>query len=216
MNLSDLHQTTDGLPPDLGKPPAGQGIDKDSPSVVSVRSASQNWLAFGHRYIRDIVYAANDGIVTTFAVVTGVRGANLDSSAVLVLGVANLAADGFSMACGNYLGIKSERQTKLQDNYDNAKESRSAAKHGAVTWVSFIVASVVPLISFMLSRSVEQSFQASVVLTAAALFIVGAMRTAVTKHCWIRSGFEMLFIGGFAGAAAFGAGWLMKWIVGSS
>lgn len=49
------------------------------------------------RYLAEVIYGANDGIVTTFAVVPGVAGAALDPSIVLVLGAANLFADGFSM-----------------------------------------------------------------------------------------------------------------------
>jgi len=62
----------------------------------------------GGTYIRDIVYGANDGIVTTFAIIAGVAGAGLASKVVLILGFTNLFADGLSMAIGNYLGIKSE------------------------------------------------------------------------------------------------------------
>src|SRR3989339_220693 len=64
--------------------------------------------SFGGTYIRDAVFGANDGIVTTFAVVAGVAGANLPLSTVLILGFANLLADGLAMGLGNYLGIKSE------------------------------------------------------------------------------------------------------------
>jgi VIT1/CCC1 family predicted Fe2+/Mn2+ transporter len=63
-------------------------------------------------YLRDLVYGAIDGTVTTFAVVAGVAGAALGSTVVLILGFANLAADGFSMAVSNYLGIRSERQRR--------------------------------------------------------------------------------------------------------
>ncbi len=62
------------------------------------------------RYLKDIVYAANDGIVTTFAVVAATVGGALSPSVILVVGIANLIADGFSMATGNYLGTKSEKQ----------------------------------------------------------------------------------------------------------
>jgi len=58
-------------------------------------------------YLRDFVYGANDGIITTFAVVAGVAGADLSSAVVLIMGVANLLADGFSMSSGNYLSEKS-------------------------------------------------------------------------------------------------------------
>lgn len=67
-------------------------------------------LAQDHRpnYLRDWIYGGIDGAVTTFAIVAGVVGANLSSSVIIVLGLANLLADGFSMAAGNYSGTKSE------------------------------------------------------------------------------------------------------------
>ncbi len=60
--------------------------------------------------IEDFVYGATDGAVTTFAVVAGVVGASLSPSIVLILGFANLFADGFSMAIGNYLGAKAQAE----------------------------------------------------------------------------------------------------------
>jgi VIT1/CCC1 family predicted Fe2+/Mn2+ transporter len=63
-----------------------------------------------HSYLRDFVLGAMDGTVTTFAVVAGVAGAGLPSGVAIVLGIANLLADGFSMAAGNYLSTKTDRQ----------------------------------------------------------------------------------------------------------
>jgi vacuolar iron transporter family protein len=60
--------------------------------------------------IEEFVYGATDGAVTTFAVVAGVVGAALSPSIILILGFANLFADGFSMAVGNYLGAKSQKE----------------------------------------------------------------------------------------------------------
>jgi len=60
--------------------------------------------------LEDFVYGATDGAVTTFAVVAGVIGASLSPSVVLMLGFANLFADGFSMAIGNYLATKSRQE----------------------------------------------------------------------------------------------------------
>lgn len=70
-----------------------------------------------HNYLRDWIYGGIDGAVTTLAVVTGVAGAQLSSWIILALGFANLFADGFSMAAGNYLGTKSEHDDwrRLQD-----------------------------------------------------------------------------------------------------
>lgn len=64
-------------------------------------------------YLREFVYGGIDGAVTTFAVVAGGFGANLDAGILIILGLANLLADGFSMSVGAYLSAKSER-----DNYD--------------------------------------------------------------------------------------------------
>ncbi len=65
-----------------------------------------------HSYLRDFVYGAIDGTVTTFAVVSGVAGAGLSTSVILILGVANLVGDGFSMAASNYLGTKTEEELR--------------------------------------------------------------------------------------------------------
>ena len=69
-------------------------------------------LALGpqHNYLRDWIYGGIDGSVTTFAVVSGVSGARLSSWIILVMGFANLFADGFSMAASNFLGTKAEHE----------------------------------------------------------------------------------------------------------
>jgi VIT1/CCC1 family predicted Fe2+/Mn2+ transporter len=88
----------------------GRAADTHTPEAVRAR------LAAGPRQsnLRDAVYGAVDGTVTTFAVVAGVAGAGLDSTVIIILGIANLVADGFSMAVGNYLGTRSEAQRRLR------------------------------------------------------------------------------------------------------
>lgn len=70
-----------------------------------------------HTYIRDWIYGGIDGAVTTFAVVSGVAGAQLSPMIVLILGFANLVADGFSMAASNFLGTRAE-----QDDHRRLRE----------------------------------------------------------------------------------------------
>jgi VIT1/CCC1 family predicted Fe2+/Mn2+ transporter len=70
-----------------------------------------------HSYIRDWIYGGIDGAVTTFAVVSGVAGAELSATIVMILGFANLLADGFSMAASNYLGTRAE-----QDDFRRLRE----------------------------------------------------------------------------------------------
>ena len=61
-------------------------------------------------YIRDWVYGGIDGAITTFAIVAGVVGADFSTRVMMILGVANLVADGFSMAASNYSGTKTEQE----------------------------------------------------------------------------------------------------------
>lgn len=61
-------------------------------------------------YLGDTVLGSIDGCVTTFAVVAGTAGAGLPAAVAIVLGLANLLADGFSMAASNYQRAKSEHE----------------------------------------------------------------------------------------------------------
>lgn len=76
------------------------------------------------RHIKDVVYAANDGIVTTFAVVAATVGGALSPLTILIVGVANLFADGFSMASGDYLGSKSEEDFYAKEEAEEYREVR--------------------------------------------------------------------------------------------
>ena len=80
--------------------------DAHTPTAIADRLAGET----AHSYLGDFVLGAIDGVVTTFAVVAGVAGAGYSTGVALVLGAANLLADGFSMAVGNYMSTKSERQ----------------------------------------------------------------------------------------------------------
>lgn len=76
----------------------------------AVQSADEEHGGEGSQYLGEMVYGGLDGIVTTFAVVSGVVGAQLSSNIILIMGLANLFADGFSMAVGAYLSAKSEKE----------------------------------------------------------------------------------------------------------
>lgn len=80
------------------------------------RHNQKGFLRKYQHYLGEFVYGGIDGSVTTFAVVSGSVGGNLDTSVIIILGFANLLADGFSMSIGAYLSAKSQ-----QDNFDKHK-----------------------------------------------------------------------------------------------
>jgi len=75
-------------------------------------------------YLKDMVYGGIDGTITTFAVVSGVVGAELAPGIVVILGLANLVADGFSMAVSNFLGTRAEQQYTGKIREEEAEEIR--------------------------------------------------------------------------------------------
>lgn len=82
---------------------------KDTVAAHNAKFAQERHSGQG-QYIKSAVYGGLDGIITTFAVVAGVAGAELSAGVVLILGFANLIADGLSMAIGDFLSTKSENE----------------------------------------------------------------------------------------------------------
>lgn len=208
------------------------------------------------------VYGASDGIITTFAVVAGVAGAGLPSYIVLILGIANMVADGISMAIGDYLGSRSQQRyhtflfNQIVDTFKkkndrvletirsflqklylpkdqvnailstatkNNKSLSSLAylsstgemyerreviwRTSIATFLAFVIAGSLPLLSyvgglfFYLPDNVM--FTLSSIFTLATLFIVGSLRTLVSKGNWFVNGFEMLSIGSIAAVVSY-------------
>jgi VIT1/CCC1 family predicted Fe2+/Mn2+ transporter len=222
----------------------------------------------GSQYLGDLVYGGLDGIITTFAVVSGVAGANLGTGVILILGMANLLADGFSMATGAYLSTKSEQEyydkerqreawevdhfpdgeraelhelyrrrgyseedagqlvsilTQDKERWVDAmmidelglmKDDGNPLFNALATLIAFIVAGAVPLLIYLAGLVVpippEVAFPISLVLSGLALFGLGVARVLVTHQRPLRSGMEMLLVGGLAAVVAYAVGALLK------
>ena len=159
--------------------------------------------ATARHYIRDIVYGANDGLITTFAVVVGVAGGALPPVAVVVIGAANLAADGVSMGVGNLLSIRADERAR--EAAELPELEAYPWKHGLATTLAFVVAGAIPLVPYLVPGATSRVLWSSV-FTFAALFILGASRAFVTVDRWWRAGLETLGLGAVVAMAAYGAG----------
>ena len=217
--------------------------------------------------IRSIVYGGLDGIITTFAIVSGVAGAQLNAGIVLILGFANLIADGISLAVGDYLSTKAEQEyqkkerereeweltqypkgeknemieiytkkgyskadankiitllmknkksfvdTMMADELGIAENNENPIKNGATTFGSFVVFGFVPLFAFVGAKLFgwfsTNTFLVSIILTGITMFTLGALKVRVTGRDWLKSGLEMLLVGGVAAGAAYGIGVLL-------
>lgn len=221
-----------------------------------------------YSYVGDSVLGGIDGCVTTFAVVAGAVGGDLPSYVIIIMGFANLIADGFSMAVSNYLRAKSERDqvdetreieeyhikkipegerqevrqifenkgfngdtldkvvqgitrnhqlwvnTMLTEEYGLQIEGANPVKAGAVTFTSFIIVGIVPLIPFLFYQTRTNQFLTSVLITIVAFFVVGIARGAVLGRKPIKSGVISVITGGGAAGLAFLVGVFLRKYVG--
>jgi VIT1/CCC1 family predicted Fe2+/Mn2+ transporter len=165
-------------------------------------------------YIREIVYGANDGIITTFAVVAGVSGGGLSAQVILICGVANLLADGLSMAVGNYLAIRSHES--VLETEGRPEEEAFPARHGAATFLAFVCAGALPLLPYVVPGTPDSRFGAAIVLAFGAMFAVGAARSLIADVRWWRAGGEMLGLGMIVTGVAYGTGSIVARLVGVS
>lgn len=167
-------------------------------------------------YVGDLVYGANDGVVTTFAVVAGAMGALLPQGVVIIIGLANLLADGFSMGASNYLALRSEKElgdaqgTNAQI-YNTDGSTGHLVQHGVITFSAFVIAGFIPLIPYLFSIGTPQArFILSGICAALAFWFVGAARTLLTGGNPWKAGTEVFIIGSMASVVAFAIGWAVK------
>jgi VIT1/CCC1 family predicted Fe2+/Mn2+ transporter len=221
--------------------------------------------------VKDFVYGSIDGVITTFAVVSGVAGAALSPTIILILGFANLFADGFSMSVGNYLGYKSEKELynkekkreehevktipkeekkeirniykkkgfrgslldKVVDKITSNKkvwvdtmmkeelglfvELVNPVKSAIITFLSFVLMGLIPLIGFLISRFfplfINYAFLFSVFITLVSLFMIGVIKGRIVEGNLLFSGLQTMLIGGGAASIAYFLGYFLQILV---
>jgi VIT1/CCC1 family predicted Fe2+/Mn2+ transporter len=153
-----------------------------------------------------IVYGGSDGAVTTFSVMAGALGAGLDARVVLILGCANLASDGFSMASADYLSEESKK---------NATEKKSLFD-AFITFSSFIIIGLIPLIPFLLALFITlpiNKFLLSTSLTVIAFIFIGFVRATILEKSKIMMITQSVAIGTACASVAYFVGQAIASIV---
>jgi len=160
------------------------------------------------KYLSEFVYGGIDGTITTMAIVAGSAGAGFSPSVVLILGLANVFADGFSMAVGRYLSVKAEQEQGR--NLD-----LNPIMSGLATMISFILIGMIPLLSFIWAyfythKSDQHTYLYAYILTAIAFFFVGAYKSKFVNKSFMQSGMETLIIGGTGALIAYSIGYYLQ------
>jgi VIT1/CCC1 family predicted Fe2+/Mn2+ transporter len=184
----------------------------------------------------------------------------------VILGVANLIADGFSMGASSILStlseknfhrsIRMEQERDVLENPEIAKEevrhvlrrwdtpkevlesmmlaitrskrrwtdfvlreeynitdedTENPIKHGVATFIAFVIVGTLPLVPYLFGVRAEHQFMVSIIATAIALFVTGSAQSLLTnKKWWLKTGTQMLLLGGVAAFISYGVGYLIK------
>ena len=155
------------------------------------------------RFIAEFVYGAFDGIVTTFAVVAAAVGAGLSSNVIVILGLANLFADGFSMGASAYLSHTSDRRPD---------KKIPPYRSGIATFGAFLLVGSIPVLPYLLDViftlpiGSQALFAISSAMALVAFFILGVAKARASKTGVVRSVTETLLLGIIAGLLAYVVG----------
>ena len=221
-------------------------------------------------YLGEFVYGGIDGAVTTFAVVSGAVGAGLDNKVIIILGFANLLADGFAMSVGAYLSTKSvkdnynkhkqieywevdnlpeKEREEVEDIYRDkgfngellqqvvntitadkerwvdvmmkdelmmSEETKSPLMMGAVTYASFILIGLIPLIIYVwdyFGNFPNNLFVWTSIFTSIAFIFIGFLKTYVTQTSKIKGILETLVLGVLAATVSYFVGDILEGII---
>lgn len=162
-------------------------------------------------YLGEFVYGGFDGCITTFAVVAGSVGANLDSSIIIVLGLANLLADGFAMSVGAYLSTKTNNAAKFA-----VSNNKKAFWVGATTYISFLVIGIIPILIYIIDYMYPITYNLffiSSCLTVLGFLVIGFLKSYVNKNNLIKEVIETMLLGGVAAIVAYSVGDILKSIL---
>lgn len=166
-----------------------------------------------HKYLPECVYGGVDGLVTTFAIVTASIGIGASSGVILVLGVANVLADAWSMGSSDYLSSHAEAEQGSREPGDKFSE-KPPLYTAFATFCAFVVVGFVPLVPFIIALFIP-SFEgtaavASIAATMVTFAIVGYISGTVSGADKIKSALRTLAVGAVAAVIAFGVGYLLK------
>ncbi len=222
-------------------------------------------------FMREFIYGGVDGGVTTFAVVAGATGAQFDNIVIIILGLANLVADGFSMSVGSYLSVKSQfekyqkyqqyerwgveniPETEMEEirsiyykkglrgkvlekvvevitsdkdvwveemmrgEFDMTPEQNSPLNASIITFMSFIMIGIIPLLPFLIpglqQLAGQTPFMLTCVLTGLAFIIIGFTKSQVNNTSRTSAIFETVLLGAVAAIIAYFAGYFLESLI---
>ena len=158
------------------------------------------------KYFPEFVYGGMDGLITTFAIITGAAGAQFETHIIVIIGLASVFADAFSMGASNFVSQRSACRIG-----ELVCEKGYPLKTAVSTFIAFIIVGIVPLVPFILSF--QSALMWSLISTFILFFVIGVFEGYFSKSNPIYTGIGTLLIGIVAASIAYGVGHLLSIIV---
>lgn len=166
------------------------------------------------KYLPEFVYGSVDGVVTTVAIITGAIGAGLSSPIILILGLANVLADAWSMGSSEYLSSISESQ---MNNGYHSSEGKTPLKKALVTFISFVVIGLLPISPFFFSvvfpNFIGLDIYVSISFALLSFILIGYIGARVTGTSRVKNIIRTVIVGTIAALISFIVGYLLRNLV---
>lgn len=144
------------------------------------------------KYIGEITYGAIDGLVTTFAVIAGSEGAGFSTKVIIILALANVIADGFSMSVGCYFSVKNGKSSRGKE-----VESILCFQKALATFIAFVIMGMCPLFIYLINM--PEPFIHSAFLTGMLFLLIGSWKSMINKGAApFKQAISTLFFGSIA------------------
>lgn len=158
------------------------------------------------KYIRPIVFGLEDGLVSTMGVVTGIAAGSQNKFMILLSGTIIIFVESLSMASGEYLSSKSEKELHESDKKDK-KHHANPKINSMFMGLSYMIGGGIPIVPYIF-LNLPSGIYFSVIATMIALFLVGFWKSRFIKRDGWKGGFEMLVIAGASALVGFAIGYL--------
>tara|TARA_Y100000590_G_C15394688_1_gene891433 strand:+ start:114 stop:593 length:480 start_codon:yes stop_codon:yes gene_type:complete len=153
-----------------------------------------------NKFLSEFIYGSIDGLITTFAIISSSIGASIPNVYIIIISIASLLSDGYSMGISRYLSYTAELKKNVQ--------SKNPLISGIYTFISFVIIGILPILPFIFLK--DNIFQTSLVITLVLFLLIGIIKGLILDSSIIRNAIETLLLGGSAALISYYVGYYLK------
>lgn len=155
-------------------------------------------------YLRNFIFGAEDSLVSTVGLLSGVSFAGLTNHEIILSGIILILVESISMGAGVYLSEDSANQLPQEGERDNT------IADAGIMLISYLLIGLIPLLPYVFSADTITGFYWSVGLSLVALFCLGLFKGYVVGKHPIYSALKVFIVGSAVTAIAVAVGYFIR------